>query len=59
MSKLDIAQQDINSLNVSQIHQDLPKIDDSSFNQVDDDLIEAWREVFAQDKVQVTEACTC
>ena len=59
MSKLDIAQQADISLNISQTHQDLPKIDESSLNQVEEELLQAWREVFAEDKVQVTEGCYC
>jgi len=59
MSKLDITQQETISLNVSQTHQDLPKIDESSLHQVGEELLQAWREVFAEDKVQVTEGCYC
>ena len=59
MSKLDIEEQEKISLNVNQIHQDLPNIHDVSLNQVDEDLLQAWREVFAEDKVQVTEGCYC
>jgi len=59
MSKLVISQQEISSLNVSQTHQDLPKIDKSSLNQVEEELLQAWREIFAEDKVQVTEGCYC
>ena len=57
MSKLDITQQETISLKVNQIHQDLPNIDDASLNQVDEDLLQAWREVFEEDKVQVIEGC--
>ena len=57
MSKLDIKQQETISLNVNQIQQDLPNIDKSSLNQVDEDLLQAWREVFKEDKVQVLEVC--
>ena len=59
MSKLVISQQEISSLNVSQTHQDLPQIDKSALNQVEEELLQAWREVFAEDKVQVTEGCYC
>lgn len=57
MSKLDITQQETISIDVNQIHQDLPNIDESSLNQIDEDLLQAWREVFKEDKVQVLEAC--
>ena len=57
MSKLDITQQEAISIDVNQIHQDLPDIDESSLNQIDEDLLQAWREVFKEDKVQVLEAC--
>jgi hypothetical protein len=57
MSKLDITQQETISIGVNQIHQDLPNIDESSLNQIDEDLLQAWREVFKEDKVQVLEAC--
>ena len=57
MSKLDITQQQTISIDVNQIHQDLPNIDESSLNQIDEDLLQAWREVFKEDKVQVLEAC--
>jgi len=57
MSKLDITQQEAISIDVNQIHQDLPNIDESSLNQIDEDLLQAWREVFKEDKVQVLEAC--
>ncbi|MGB5506341.1 MAG: hypothetical protein WBM70_06625 [Sulfurovum sp.] len=57
MSKLDITQQETISIDVNQIHQDLPNIDESSLNQIDEDLLQAWREVFQEDKVQVLEAC--
>jgi hypothetical protein len=57
MSKLDITQQETISIGVNQIHQDQPDIDESSLNQIDEDLLQAWREVFKEDKVQVLEAC--
>ena len=57
MSKLDIEQQEPISLKVNQIHKDLPTIHDVSLNQVDEDLLQAWREVFKEDKVQVLEVC--
>jgi hypothetical protein len=57
MSKLDIEQQETLSLNVNQIQQDLPNIHDASLNEVDEDLLQAWREVFKEDKVQVLEVC--
>jgi hypothetical protein len=57
MSKLDITQQETLSLNVNQIQQDLPNIHDASLNEVDEDLLQAWREVFKEDKVQVLEVC--
>ena len=57
MSKLDITQQKTISIDVNQIHQDLPNIDESSLNQIDEDLLQAWREVFKEDKVQVLEVC--
>ncbi len=57
MSKLDITQQETISIDVNQIHQDLPNIDESSLNQIDEDLLQAWREVFKEDKVQVLEVC--
>ena len=59
MSKLDITQQEAISIDVNQIHQDLPNIDESSLNQIDEDLLQAWREVFKEDKVQVLEVCCC
>jgi len=59
MSKLDITQQETISIDVNQIHQDLPNIDESSLNQIDEDLLQAWREVFKEDKVQVLEVCCC
>jgi len=59
MSKLFIEQQEISSLNVNQIHQDLPTIEEPSENKVDQDLIDAWIEVFAEDRVQVLEALKC
>ena len=59
MSNLDLVQQETISLSVNQIHQDLPDMKDESLNQVNKDLLDAWREVFAQDKVQVTESCCC
>jgi len=59
MSKLDITQQQTISIDVNQIHQDLPNIDESSLNQIDEDLLQAWREVFKEDKVQVLEVCCC
>ncbi|WP_373032278.1 hypothetical protein [Sulfurovum sp.] len=57
MSKLDITQQETILIDVNQIHQDLPNIDESSLNQIDEDLLQAWREVFKEDKVQVLEVC--
>lgn len=57
MSKLDITQQETISIDVNQIHQDLPNIDESSLNQIDEDLLQVWREVFKEDKVQVLEVC--
>lgn len=57
MSKLDITQKETLSLNVNQIQQDLPNIHDASLNEVDEDLLQAWREVFKEDKVQVLEVC--
>lgn len=57
MSKLDIAQQETISLKVNQIHKDLPNSNEASLNQVDQDLLQAWREVFEEDKVQVIEGC--
>jgi len=57
MSKLDLALQEKMLLEVNQIQQDLPNIDDASLNQVDEDLLQAWREVFKEDKVQVLEVC--
>ncbi len=59
MSKLDITQQETISLKVNQIHQDMPEIHDASLNQVDEDLLQAWREVFEEDKVQVIETLKC
>ncbi len=57
MSNLDLVQQDAISLKADQIQQNLPNVDDTSLNQVDEDLLEAWREVFKEDKVQVLEVC--
>ena len=57
MSKLDIAQKETVSLNINQIQQDLPNIHDESLKQLDEDLLQAWREVFKEDKVQVLEVC--
>jgi len=59
MSKLDITPQATFSLSVNQIHQDMPNIHDASLNQIDEDLLQAWREVFQEDKVQVLEVCCC
>lgn len=57
MSNLDLVQQDAISLKADQIQQNLPNVEDTSLNQVDEDLLEAWREVFKEDKVQVLEVC--
>ena len=57
MSNLDLVQQETISLKADQIEQNLPNVDDTSLNQVDEDLLEAWREVFKEDKVQVLEVC--
>lgn len=57
MSKLDLALQEKMLLEGNQIQQDLPNIHDASLNQVDEDLLQAWREVFKEDKVQVLEVC--
>ena len=57
MSKLDLEVQEKTLVKVNQIQQDLPNIHDASLNQVDEDLLQAWREVFEEDKVQVLEVC--
>ena len=57
MSKLDLEVQEKTLVKVNQIQQDLPDIHDASLNQVDEDLLQAWREVFEEDKVQVLEVC--
>lgn len=59
MSKLDIVQKETISLNVNQTQQGLPHVDESSLNQVNQDLLQAWREVFEEDRVKVIEVCCC
>ena len=61
MSKLDIPQQETISLSVNQVPlpQDLPDMNEESVHQVDEELLQAWREVFAEDKVQVIETIKC
>lgn len=57
MSKLDLALQEKMLLKGNEIQKDLPNIHDASLNQVDEDLLQAWIEVFKEDKVQVLEVC--
>lgn len=57
MSNLDLVQQEAISRKADQIQQNLPNVHDTSLNQIDEDLLEAWREVFKADKVQVLEVC--
>ena len=55
MSKLDIEQQETISFKATQILQDMPNIHDASLNQVDEELLQAWLEVFKEDSVKVIE----
>lgn len=57
MSNLDLVQQEAIALTVNQIYRNLPNSDEESMNQVSIELLEAWREVFEEDKVQVLEVC--
>ncbi len=57
MSNLDLVQQETISSKVDQIHNDLPHSNEEPLNLIDNDLLQAWREVFEEDKVQVLEVC--
>ena len=57
MSNLDLVQQETISLKVDQIHKNLPDSNEEPLDQIDNDLLQAWREAFEEDKVQVLEVC--
>lgn len=59
MSNLDLVQQETILFKVDQIHTNLPDSNEEPLNQIDNDLLQAWREVFEEDKVQVIEGCYC
>lgn len=57
MSNLDLVQQETISFNNDQIGKDLPNIDADSLNNMDIELLTAWREVFEEDRVK-THCCS-
>lgn len=60
MSKLDITLNETVSRYVNQVPQEIPEIGTSPLDHEDESLLDAWREIFEEDKVKVLEiGCSC
>lgn len=57
MSKLDLEVQEHTLVAINELHQDLIDINIKSIHEVDENMLEEWRAVFEEDKVQVLEVC--